>query len=349
MPYVSDDSGAAVRARDKLIQLVFGHMAALAVSTAARMRLPDLIGDREVTATELAAECGAHPPSIDRLLRALAALELLTEHRPGQFSLTTTGALLRTDRPDSANAFTLMFTDPALLQAWQLLESAIRSGRTVFEDALGTDFFSYLKADPELSAQFNAAMSQGTRMATPGLATAYGFERFDTVVDVGGGNGTLIAGILREHQALKGILFDTAEGLAQAGEVLRRAGVNERCTVRTGDFFDSVPAGGDLYLLKSVIHDWDDQRAGVILDNCRKVMPGQGRLLIVDPVLPGVVDGSVPDLMYLSDLNMLVNVGGRERTRADIDQLCQQSGFVLAGITPLPAPAMFSLVEAVPA
>lgn len=343
------DDQAVMQARGTLARLVFGHMAAQVVATAARLRLADRLGDRERTAVELAQECGAAPEPMHRLLRALAALELLTERSSGGFLLTGVGALLRTDRPDSLHAFVRMFTDPALLRAWERLESSVRTGETGFDEIFGTDFFSYLKTQPELSAQFNAAMSQGTLATASMLPGNYDFARFRVIVDIGGGDGTLIAGILRANQALAGVLFDTAAGIAQAGEILQRADVADRCIVRTGDFFAGVPEGGDLYLLKSVVHDWDDDRAATILGHCRRVMPDHGRVLIVEPVLPDTVDATTPALMYLSDLNMLVNVGGRERTRADFEKLCQRSGFTLTSITPLPPPVAFCAIEARPA
>jgi hypothetical protein len=200
-----------------------------------------------------------------------------------------------------------------------------------------------------LSAQFNAAMRQGTLTTAAMLTTHYPFGRFRTVVDLGGGDGTLIAAILREHRALHGILFDTPAGLAQAAAILQQAAVTERCSVRAGDFFASIPEGGDLYMLKSVVHDWDDDRVVTILRHCRQVIPDHGRLLIIEPVLPAAVDASIPAMMYLSDLNMLVNVGGRERTRTDFDALCRRADFRLTSITALPPPAAFSLIEAAPA
>ncbi|MQA12012.1 MAG: methyltransferase [Pseudonocardiaceae bacterium] len=345
---VVDDQAVTAEVRGNIVRLVFGHMAAQVVGTAVRFRLPDLIGDRERTAAELAEECGTQPQAMTRLLRAMAALELLAENRPGHFSLAAGGMLLRTDRPDSLHALAGMFTDPAMLQSWQRLESSVRTGETAFDQEFGTDFFDYLKTRPELSALFNAAMSQGAQLTASVTPASYDFGRFDTVVDIGGGDGTLISAILREYPALNGILFDTAEGLAQAEQTLRSAEVTERCAVRAGDFFASVPEGGDLYLLKSVIHDWDDERAASILGHCRRVIPEHGRLLIVEPVLPEAVDGSNPAIMYLSDLNMLVNLGGRERTRGDFEELYRRAGFELTSVTPLPPPAGFCLVEAKP-
>jgi hypothetical protein len=336
-------------ARGALVRLVFGHMAAQVVAVAARFGMADLIGDGERTAAELAEKCGAHTESMGRLLRAMAALELLTESRPGCFTLTPVGALLRTDRPDSVHAFTRMFTDRAIVAAWGRLDSAVRTGQQVFDEEFGTDFFSHLDSQPELSALFNASMSQGTRLTAAQLPAAYDFSRFATLVDVGGGDGTLIAAILREHPGLRGILFDTPAGLAQADATLRHAAVHERCEIRPGDFFESVPDGGDLYLLKSVVHDWDDQQATTILGHIREIIPDHGRLLIVEPILPDTVDATIPAIMYLSDLNMLVNLGGRERTRTDFNHLCRQAGFTPTTITPLPPPAAFSLIEANPA
>lgn len=276
-----------------------------------------------------------------RLLRALAAIGLLTE-KPEGFALTPAGTLLRTGTPDSMNEFVRMFTDPAILGAWQELDSSIRTGKPAFDSVFGTDFFSHLKTRPELSAQFNASMSQGTRLTAATLPSLYDFGRFRTLVDVGGGDGTLLAAILREHPNLRGILFDTPEGLKEAA-------LPDQATTATGDFFTKVPEGGDLYLIKSVLHDWDDERCATILRNIRQVIPVEGRVLIIEPVFPELVDGSMPPPMYLSDLNMLVNLGGRERTASEFGELCQRAGFAVTGITPMPPPAAFSVIEAAPA
>jgi predicted O-methyltransferase YrrM len=344
-----DQKAAAQAARGKLVQMILGPMAAQVVATAARLGLMDRIGDGAAAAEELAREYGTDPGATSRLLRTLAALDLLTETEPGRFCATPAGALLRTDRPDSLHSFSLMFSDPAMLRAWERLDDSVRTGRTAFDDVFGTDFFAHLKEHPELSARFNAAMSQGTRATAAALPAAYDFGRFGTVVDVGGGDGTLLAAVLRAHPTCRGVLHDTPEGLAQARETLERAGVEDRCELRTGDFFASVPDGGDLYLLKSVIHDWDDERAATILRHCRDALPEHGRVLVVEPVLRPTVDGSTPPVMYLTDLNMLVNVGGRERTRAEFETLLDRAGLTVTAVTPLPPPLAFSLIEAAPA
>ncbi len=189
-------------------------------------------------------------------------------------------------------------------------------------------------------------MGQGTHVLAGLLPDAYDFGRFSAITDAGGGDGTLLAAILRRHTGPRGVLFDTAEGSTDAGAVLDQAGVATRCAVGVGDFFTTVPAGSDVVLLRSVLHDWDDGRHDDPR-HCRRALLDGGRLLVVEPVLPDTVDGTVPPLMYLSDLNMMVNLGGQERTRAEFDALLDDSGFALAGVTPLP-PSGFCLLEAIP-
>lgn len=342
-------SGQPVPPQAQIVKLVFGHMAAQTLEVAVQLGVADLLGDDEHSSLELAESSDTHPGAMNRLLRALAALGLLTETRPGRFTLSEAGSLLRTDRPDSMQGFVRMFRDPAVLQAWEGLETSVRTGRVAFDEMFGTDFFAHLAGNEELSALFNAAMRQTTYLTAKLLPTSYDFGRFSTVVDVGGGDGTLLAAVLAEHPGVNGILFDTPEGAAQADEVLEDAGVAGRCTVTAGDFFTSVPSGGDLYMTKSVIHDWDDDRATTILSHCRTALGDEGKLLIIEPVIPDTVDGSRPAFTYLGDLNMLVNLGGRERTRGDFEQLCHDAGFNLDGVTPLPPPSSFALIEATPA
>ena len=331
--------------RGALVQLVFGTMAAQTVGAAVRLGIPDALAERERTVPEVAAACATDPDATRRLLRALTALAVLTETEPDTFALTPAGALLRRDEPGSLHAFAAMFTDETMTAPWQRLDHAVRTGDTTFADVFGTDFFAHLKSRPELSATFNASMSQGTAVTATILPQRYPFDRFHTVADIGGGDGTLLAGILAAHPELRGILYDTEEGQAQAGPVL--APVADRVQQQVGDFFSDVPAGADLYVLKSVLHDWPDDTCATILGHCRRHLPAGGRLLIVEPVLPEKVDGETSPLMYLSDLNMLVNVGGRERTRTDFETLCQRAGFAITDVTSL-APAGFSILEATP-
>ncbi|MFE3646620.1 methyltransferase [Streptomyces sp. NPDC059101] len=338
----------ADQARDALVKLTYGAMAAHAAGAAVRLGVVDRIGDGERTADELAAECAAQPQAMTRLLRALTGLGLLTEPAPGRFAVTAVGAQLAADAPGSLHSLVRMCTDPALLRAWEHLDDSVRTGAPSFDTVFGTDFFGYLAERPALSAQFNSAMSQATAHTAELLPAAFPFDRFRTVADLGGGDGTLLAGVLRAHPALRGIVFDRAEGLAQAGPRFARDGLADRCTLVAGDFFATAPEGADAYLLKSVLHDWNDEQCGRILGHVRRVVPDGGRLLIVEPVLPAVADASGDVIRYLSDLNMLVNVGGRERTRDDFERLCRTAGFVVRTVTALPRPNRFAVIEAAP-
>lgn len=337
---------AAARAR--LGALVFGAMAAEAVFCAARLRIADVLGDGQRNGAEIAAEIGADPDALTRFLRVLAALELLSEPAPTEFRLSEVGRLLRSDRPDSMHELVCMFGDPTMLSAWRELETAIRTGETPFESIYGTRFFDYLSANPQLSERFNATMRYGTTIAVRQVLRHYDFGPFDTIADIGGGDGTLLAAVLQTYPGKRGILYDTASGLAQAGPTLDAAGVGERCAIRAGDFRAAAPDGAELYILKSVLQDWCDDSAAAILALIRTVIPDDGRLLIIEPLLPERVDSSAPATMYLGDLNMLVNLGGRERTWADFNKLCERTDFTLQAATRLPPPVSLSMLEATP-
>ncbi|MFH8371684.1 methyltransferase [Streptomyces sp. NPDC018031] len=349
------DTAAAREAmadRGLIVRLAFGSMAAQTLRAAVRLGVFDLVGDGPRPAGEVAAAAGAEHQPMTRLLRALAGLGLMEEHEPDAFSVTPAGALLGSGRPDSLVSFVRMFTDPAIVRAWDGLDDSVRTGGIAFDAVFGTDFFSHLGRHPELSADFNAAMSQASAETAAVLPHAYDFGRFTSVTDVGGGDGSVLAGVLAAHPALTGVLHDTEDGLAQAPRTLDRHGMADRCSLSAGDFFRSVPGGSDLYLIKSVLHDWSDDQAVTILGHCREVLPPGGRVLIVEPVLPEVV-GTVgaahaadDGITYLSDLNMLVNLGGRERTRKDFEEVCHRAGLSVVSVTPLEA-APFYLIETV--
>jgi hypothetical protein len=312
-----------------LFHLVWGYMATAVVSTLVRFGLPDLLGDAVRSSGDLAAATGTHAPSLRRLLRAATGLGLAHEVEPGRFRLTETGALLRTDTPDSLNAVARVFCSESMMGGWRELPETVRTGR-------GREFFSVMAQQPELAAVFNESMGQGTRISTVAITASFDFARFRTIVDVGGGSGTLLEAVLANVPAARGVLVDLApaDGL-------------ERIQAVKGDFFVSVPEGGDLYVLKSVIHDWDDGQAQVILRNCRTAMSHDARLLLVERVLPERAHDDA--LMFLSDLNMLVNLGGRERTEQEFRALLDTCGLRLESVVPVRDPARFHLIEAIPA
>ncbi|MFF4183766.1 methyltransferase [Streptomyces sp. NPDC001691] len=338
--------------RGLILRTAFGGMAAQTLRAAVRLKVIELIGAAPRRADDIAAAAGADPRSMTRLLRALAGLGLLEEHAPGLFSVTPAGALLDSRAPGSLTSFVRVFTDPVALRAWEHLDTSVRTGDVAFDAVFGTDFFSHLAQHPDISTAFNAAMSQATMATATVLPHAFDFGRFTSVTDVGGGNATLLSAVLAAHPHLSGVVHDTAQGLAEAPGTLRRHGLTQRCTLIAGDFFGSVPKGSDLYLIKSVLHDWTDEQVVTILSHCREVLPPEGRVLIVEPVLPETVapqDGahaSDHGVTYLSDLNMLVNVGGRERTREDFQEVCHRAGLTVTSVAPLEGAAPFSLIEA---
>ncbi|MFE5742520.1 methyltransferase [Streptomyces celluloflavus] len=342
-------NAAQLKARRTLMQRLFGSRITEVVSLAARMDLPDAIGEGESAATDLARRYEIPPEQMNRLLRALASQGLCEERAPGKFALTDVGSLLRKEHPGSLYDFARFHTAPETLRPWTRLEDSIRTGRTAFDEHFGRPLYEYLADEPELTALFNAAMSEESRETADTVVEHFDFGPYTTVTDIGGGDGTLIIAILERHPGLNGVIFETVEGAAQSAGTLKAAGLDGRCAVATGDFFDAVPAGSDLYVIKSVIHNWNDERAAAILRNCRAAMSAESRLLIIDVVLPELV---TPDTVgldpYIKDLQMLVLVGGKERTRADFDQLCAQAGLTITRVVPLPSHVGLSVIEIAP-
>jgi hypothetical protein len=334
--------------RPLLQQLIFGFFPSAVLSVAARLRIPDLVADGPKSSDDLAAATDTDPPSLYRLLRAMAYLGLLEETAPHRFGLTDMGALLRSDVPDSMWATTQLFCGEHVWRAWGDLMAGVQTGRPSHERGIVAEPFVEFAEDPERSRSFNQAMSEGTRQAAPGIIEAHDFGRFRTLVDVGGGDGTLLAAILAATPGLRGVLFDTAAGLAEAHDRLSAAGVEDRCEVVAGDFFESVPDGADAYLMKSVIHDWDDERCVTILKNCRQAMNDGGRVLMVEPVLPPVAKPSFGRLgVVMSDLNMLLNTGGKERTEDEFAALLRVAGFELAAVSRVKKPFENAVIEGV--
>jgi orsellinic acid C2-O-methyltransferase len=330
--------------RPMLQQLIFGFFPSAVLSVATRLRIPDLVANGPKSSDDLAEATSTHPPSLYRLLSALAYLGILEEPEPGRFGLTDMGALLRSDVPDSMWATTQLFCGEHVWRAWGDLMAGVETGRPSYERGIVAEPFE----SPEGSWNFNQAMSEGTLREAPGIIGSYDFAQFSTIVDVGGGDGALLTSILADTPSLQGILFDTGPGLVESSERLRAAGVEDRCEVVTGDFFDTVPAGADAYIMKSVIHDWDDERCITILSNCRQAMKADGKVLVVEPVVPETVKPSFALLgVMMSDLNMLVNTGGKERTEEEFAALLRAADLEPTGVSRVPKPSTLSVIEGV--
>jgi O-methyltransferase/methyltransferase family protein len=341
------DQAEKIRNRAALIQVIGGYMASQALRLAAELKIADLIHDGVDTSAALAEATGAHTPSLHRLLRMLTAVGILTEPEPGRFGLSAVGEQLRSDSPDSLHAFTLFFTDPALFTSWQQVGHSIRTGEDAFNHVYGKNAYVYLSEQPELSQLFNYAMSQESRIAAANVAAGIDFSDVKTVVDIGGGDGTLLKAILSSHPHLSGVCFDSPSGVAEAPGVLEEAGLSDRCAVVAGDFFSSVPADGDLYIIKSVFQDWDDEPAANLLRTVRANMPANARLVIVGSVLTDTATTEEP-VMFLTDANMLVTAGGRERTESEFRTLLADTGFTVRSVG-RNAAGPLSVITAVPA
>jgi SAM-dependent methyltransferase len=350
MPDTVGPSGSAPAPAEAL-RLATAYQASRALHVAVRMRLPDLLAGSPRSAEDLARETGAHAPSLRRLLRALASYGVFSEATDGRFALGPLGAALRAGAPGSVRDLALMWGDEDYWITWAELERCVRTGRTAAEHLFGAeDAFRRYAADARFGAVFNAGMTVLSATTAAAVVAVYDFPAAGLVVDVGGGQGRLLAAILRARPALRGILLDLPSVVEGAPRLLAEAGVAERCEVVGGDMFAGVPEAGDLYILSRVIDSFDDARAVAVLANCRRAMGGRGRLLLVEPVLPERVEAAAaPDVQedMLMDLNMLVRTGGRERTEAEYRTFLAAAGLRLDRVVPTGAPA--SLVEAAPA
>ncbi|MEV7603791.1 methyltransferase [Kitasatospora sp. NPDC089797] len=334
------------------LPLLFGFALNQIAGVTSRLGVPDLLGEKALTAEELATGTGAHPGFLLRLLRAATAAGLLTQDAEGRFALTPLGGMYRTDSPVQAAPLDAMHAAPAVWQAWGALEQSVRTGQPAFELVHGTGLFDHLKGAPELAAVFHSAMAAGSAVQLPAITKGFDFSRFAHVTDVGGGNGTHLAAILAANPHLRGTVFDTANGILEAPEVLAAAGVADRCTTEAGSFFEHVPAGADAYLLKNILHDWNDDENRRILDNCRTAMGPNGRVVVFTSVLSeGRPDQDPVEALGAAvfDIEMMVVTTGRERTLTEFEHLFAAAGLRLAQVTPLPCPFLYYALEAVPA
>jgi hypothetical protein len=340
LDYTRDDLAPS----DALGQLIAGHQVTWLIHVAARLGLADLLGDGTLAATELAELTATHPPTLYRLLRALASVGILRRVADGGFGLTDVGRFLRTDVAGSLRAVALFSGEESFQRSWSGLLDAVRTGAPAFDHVFGMSLAAYLGEHPAASRHFDKRATGNTARVADRVAASYDFRRVRRLVDVGGGYGTLSAAILKMNPDLRGVVFDQPHVVEGARRYLAAAGVAERCTAVGGSFFEQVPAGGDLYVLKSVLHDWDDDRALAILATCRTAMADGGTLLLVERIIPADDEPSCEVALY--DLMMLVLSGGRERTVAEYEALLARSGLALTRV--ISTPSSFSILEAMP-
>jgi hypothetical protein len=325
--------------RQELFSLTQGYKTTQALYVAAKLGVADHLRHGPKKAEELAKEVGANPKALFRLMRYLAAIGIFTQDESGKFGLTPLGELLSTDNPESMR-YGAIFTGEENYKAAGNLLHSVRTGETAFNHLYGKGHFDWMAEHADASSTFNKAMAQSLRrQGNP--VESYDYSGKRVVVDVGGGRGDLIASVLVANPAMEGVLYDLPQGSAEARSVLQAKGVEDRCHIKTGSFFDSIPSGGDVYVLSRILHDWPDDKAATILANCRKAIKGDGTLLIRDNVLSdGDVQGST------LDVTMLIMTGGEERTESEWKNLLQSAGFALTRV--YKKEGQFDLIEAKP-
>jgi hypothetical protein len=305
-----------------------------AIYAAAELRIADALAAQKRTADEVAHEIGAHRGATGRLLRALATLGIVEQVGDREFALTPLGSLLRADSDDSVRSSIMLTLGPNAWRAWGALVDCVRTGEIASKvlDGVDNPFDSF--ASDDAARVFNLAMAEGTRRIAQAVAAAYDFPGVATLVDVGGGYGALIPPVLAAHPAMAATVFDLPRCERGANELLAGAGLSDRARFVAGDFFaDPLPGGADAYVLKSVVHDFDDDQVMTLFDNCRRAAACGTRLLLIETVLPDEVGTSVEDRwMAAADLNMLIATGGRERTESEYRELLRSTGFEITRI-----------------
>ncbi|MEU9101403.1 methyltransferase [Streptomyces sp. NPDC048361] len=322
-----------------LNQLLYGHIHSAAVRAVAEHRIADQLADGPRTAERLAADSGLHAGTLRRVLRLLAMHGLFTQDEQGAFGLTEAGQALRTDVRGSQRTAALLLTDEMFRRAADGIPDAVRTGKTSFEAAYQVSFFDHLAVSPEQRDLFDSGMASMSGRTDDLIVESYPFPAAGTVVDVGGGRGGFLHTVLRRQPALTGILFDLPDTVSD--HLLDTEEVKGRWSVHGGDFFSAVPQGGDLYLLKRILHDWSDEECLRILAAIRGAVTPGTRLLVVDSVLP---DNGEPHPAVELDIVMMMLVTGRERTAKEFEELFSRSGFRLNRV--LPTPSLPSILEA---
>ncbi len=341
IPSFTTPPGGSTAPPLELLDLAAQFVVARSVSVAAQLRLADHLAEGPRSAEELAELSGAHPRSLYRMLRLLAAAGIFTTTGDDRFSLAPLGDCLRTDHPVSLGSFFRMVGGPTGRVAFEIGHT-VRTGEPADRLVLGAELFEYMARHPEESADFDEAMTDLRKQFTGPILIAYDFSRFTTIVDVAGGQGFFLQCLLAGNPTVKGVLFDQPHVIEAGRAAMAEAGLAERCEVVGGDFFESVPPGADGYCLSSIIHDWDDERAISILRSVRRAIAPSGRLLLIESVIP---DDDRADFSIVLD-GFLMPLGGVERTGAEYSSLLEAAGFRLEQIVPTLCPQ--SILEAVP-
>ena len=340
---VAGHDPGAVPADRLAIQLLTGMWAMQAAATAARLGIPDIIGDGMKTADEVAKAAGTHPGATKRLLRGLASLGVFAREDGERYRVTEVGRFLRSDAPGSLRHMFIGESDTVHWRSWERLDDSVRTGEPRPKTVFGMPGFDYYNQHPDEGAQFGKAMESVSRFAADAVLGAYDFSGARTIMDVGGGNGSMAIAILERTPDVRGLVVDLPYIEGPAKERIRTAGLESRARFEPVDFFQRVPEGADVHVLKFILHDWNDDECVQILKNCRAAIAKDGRVVLIEMVVPEQIQ---PDFVHVMDLNMLVMTGGMERTAREYESLVAKAGFRLSRVVPTKSP--FSVIEALP-
>jgi hypothetical protein len=329
-----------------LVELIHFGSLSQAVYVAAELGIADHLADGPKDVTALALTTGTHLPSLQRLLRVIASLDICVERDDSSFALGSAGAFLRGDTLDSLR-FRFLYWGRYQWPVWGNLLYSVKTGKSARNHATGTDGFNHLEHDAEAAEVFNRSRVEHTRRVAAEVLRVYSFTSTRRVVDVGGGHGALLSAVLEAYPGMKGVLFDMQHAMDGARAHLENAGLAQRCECVSGSFFDAIPGGADTYMLKSIIHDWNDERSTTILRNCRRAIPQDGKLLLVERIMPARLDSSpLHHAIAQADLTMLLGAGGQERSEAEFHILLKSTGFRLTKL--ITTALEFSIIEGVP-
>lgn len=333
--------------RTRCLELLSAYGISQVLHVAALLRLADHLADSRKTAAQLAELTSTHPSALHRLLCALANIGIVSEETGGEFALSPLGRdCLALDSDESLEALARYLGHPTCWTTWAELLYSIRTGKPAFPRVYGASAWDYRSKDPNLNQTYNAAIRAISRGQKDSITSQYDFSAVRTVVDVGGGKGTVLADLVAKHSHMRGVLFDQPHVVPEAAELFKTAGVADRCEIVAGDFFQEVPCGGDLYLMRAIIHNWDDESATAILGNCRRAMTTGAKLLLVEGIFKSATALSGTFWPSFLDLHMLVTLGGRQRTPEEFAALYGATNFRLTKIVDLPG--HYNLIEGEP-
>lgn len=313
--------------QEQLARLLNGYWHTQSIYVAAQLGIADLLKDGPKSAEQLAEATDTNPAALYRLLRALASIGIFVEDEQHRFALTPMAACLQ----NPATRAMAIMRGSFQYRAWGEFLHCIQTGESAFEKVFGKPVFKYLSENPDKGQLFDLAMTGVHGRETDAMLEAYDFTGTGTLADIGGGNGSVITAILKRYPTMRGILYDLPKVTERATANIKAAGLEDRCQVVAGDFFESVPSGADAYFLRHIIHDWHDEKSLTILRNCRRAMSSSGKLLVVEGIIP---PGNEPSISKFFDLAMMTIPGGLERTEAEFRKLFEAAGFRLARIVP---------------